>query len=223
MVRNSWTRWLQFFRARLWHFSRLKRRPQCRRLASNLAFPIDVLESRVLLAAAVADSFSIQRPALSEQFPVLANDTGDHPTIISVTQPGHGTTEIRPVVTNSVWEDWLYYAGENPGVTFSWWYQYENGNDPSQLNWKVLYTPTAGFNSGSDSFSYTISDAAGQSTASVAVTVLPPPNQPATVSLLNPVLTLSENASTATAIKVATIVITDDGQGTNTLALSGAG
>ena len=47
-------------------------------------------------------------------------------------------------------------------------------------------------------------------------------NQPATVSLTPTLTTIDEDTSTASAIKVADIVISDDGEGTNTLSLSGA-
>ena len=46
-------------------------------------------------------------------------------------------------------------------------------------------------------------------------------NEPPTVSLSNTVTTLAEDASTATRIKVADIVVTDDAPGTNDLALGG--
>ena len=47
-------------------------------------------------------------------------------------------------------------------------------------------------------------------------------NEPPAVSLANKATTLRENASTASRIRVADIVVTDDGQGTNGLALSGS-
>jgi hypothetical protein len=53
-------------------------------------------------------------------------------------------------------------------------------------------------------------------------TGIPPVNNPPTVVLTNTVASLPENTDTSVAIKVADIVISDDGQGTNTLSLSGA-
>ena len=50
----------------------------------------------------------------------------------------------------------------------------------------------------------------------------PEGNQPPTVALTNTVGTLPEATNTGTAVRVAGIVVTDDGQGTNTLSLSGA-
>lgn len=52
------------------------------------------------------------------------------------------------------------------------------------------------------------------------VTVAAPTNNPPTVSLTN-AISLPENTDTTSSVKVADIVITDDGQGTNTLGLSG--
>ncbi len=45
---------------------------------------------------------------------------------------------------------------------------------------------------------------------------------PTALSLENPILTIVENASTVSRVKVANVAITDDGLGVNTLALSGA-
>jgi len=50
----------------------------------------------------------------------------------------------------------------------------------------------------------------------------PPANTAPTVALQNTTTTLAENANTTARTKVADIVITDDGQGTNTLSLAGA-
>jgi phospholipid/cholesterol/gamma-HCH transport system permease protein len=47
-------------------------------------------------------------------------------------------------------------------------------------------------------------------------------NQPPTVALINATTTLPEDADTSAAIKVADIVVTDDGRGENKLSLSGA-
>ncbi|MGC4013736.1 MAG: lamin tail domain-containing protein [Luteolibacter sp.] len=49
------------------------------------------------------------------------------------------------------------------------------------------------------------------------------PNQaPTAVAITNPLSSIAENSSTSTAFKVGDIVVTDDGQGTNTLSLAGA-
>ena len=47
-------------------------------------------------------------------------------------------------------------------------------------------------------------------------------NEPPTVSLTNTVTTLAEDTDTATRVKVADVVVTDDALGTNVLSLSGA-
>ncbi|MDB9527400.1 PQQ-dependent sugar dehydrogenase [Oscillatoria sp. CS-180] len=58
--------------------------------------------------------------------------------------------------------------------------------------------------------------------AALAITVVPPAtNQPPTIALANTLTSLSENADLTSALKVADIVITDDGLGTNTLSLTG--
>ncbi len=50
----------------------------------------------------------------------------------------------------------------------------------------------------------------------------PPPNQPPTaVNFVNPTTSIAENSDTTNRIKVADITITDDGQGTNNLSVSG--
>ena len=59
-------------------------------------------------------------------------------------------------------------------------------------------------------------------TTAYALTVTNTNDAPTAVMLTNAVTSLSENASTASAIKIADIVITDDGLGVNTLALTGA-
>ncbi|UFZ02671.1 S8 family serine peptidase [Bradyrhizobium ontarionense] len=52
---------------------------------------------------------------------------------------------------------------------------------------------------------------------------LPPPNQPPTeLSLANAVTEIAENSATDERIKIADIVVTDDGHGTNTLGLAGS-
>jgi len=73
-----------------------------------------------------------------------------------------------------------------------------------------------------DSFTYRVSDVQGAfSTGTVNISVTPV-NDPPTVSLANPVLQLPEDQSTASSVKVADIVITDDGIGSNNLTLAGA-
>ena len=59
----------------------------------------------------------------------------------------------------------------------------------------------------------------GTAALSIAVTDV---NEPPTVSLTNTVTTLAEDTDTATRMKVADIVVTDDALGTNVLSLSGA-
>ncbi len=66
-------------------------------------------------------------------------------------------------------------------------------------------------------------DVGSPDTATVTIADNDIANQPPTaVVLSNTVTTLREDASTASAVRVADIAITDDGQGTNTLSLSGA-
>ncbi|MFN9717702.1 MAG: Ig-like domain-containing protein, partial [Planctomycetota bacterium] len=85
----------------------------------------------------------------------------------------------------------------------------------------IAYRPDAGY-SGTDSFSYTISDPSGATgTATVFVDVIA--NAPPTIQLKNPVTVVTESADTSAGIIVATIQVTDDGLGTNSLSLSGPG
>jgi uncharacterized repeat protein (TIGR02543 family) len=66
-------------------------------------------------------------------------------------------------------------------------------------------------------------DVGSPDTATVTITDNDIANQPPTaVVLSNTVPTLLENTSTASAVRVADISVTDDGQGTNTLSLTGA-
>jgi T1SS-143 domain-containing protein len=60
------------------------------------------------------------------------------------------------------------------------------------------------------------------STGTIAVTVNPVNDAPTAVSFDNATTSLAEGTSTASHIKVADITVTDDGQGTNDLTLSGA-
>ena len=57
--------------------------------------------------------------------------------------------------------------------------------------------------------------------ASLAITVTDV-NDPPTVSLINVLASLAENADTGSPVTIAQIVVNDDGQGTNSLSLSGA-
>ena len=73
-----------------------------------------------------------------------------------------------------------------------------------------------------DSFTYEVSDALGNTdTATVTITITPVNDAP-TVSLSSVVTNLNEDSDTSSAIVVATITITDDALGTETLTLSGA-
>jgi hypothetical protein len=83
-----------------------------------------------------------------------------------------------------------------------------------------LYTPAAGF-SGSDSITYVVTDGfGGTANASLAITVTEPALRE--LFLVNTIPSLAENSSTASRIKVADIVITDDAPGSNVITLAGA-
>ncbi len=83
------------------------------------------------------------------------------------------------------------------------------------------YTPLPGW-SGVDTFTYTAADGdGGTDTATVTITVNNV-NDPPTVALANTTTALPEDTDTSTRVKVADIVITDDGTGTNGLSLAGA-
>jgi hypothetical protein len=58
--------------------------------------------------------------------------------------------------------------------------------------------------------------------ATLTITNIPPSLAPTNLTLQNQVTSLAENTSTTSRIKVADITVTDDGQGTNTLYLTGA-
>ncbi len=78
---------------------------------------------------------------------LLANDSdadGDALTLAGVTQPAHGTAAID-----------------------------DNGTPDDAADDRIVYTPAAGF-TGSDSFTYTVSDGTATDSATVAVTVDPP-------------------------------------------------
>ncbi|MBD2341047.1 tandem-95 repeat protein [Calothrix sp. FACHB-156] len=127
---------------------------------------------------------------------VLANDTDPDSNPLSIsgfTTPAHGTVAIN-----------------------------DNGTPTNTSDDKLVYTPSTGY-SGTDSFSYTISDGqGGTSTATVGLTINAVNKAPTAVNLLTPTTTLAEtNTPTPAAIKLADITITDDGLGSNTLSLSG--
>jgi len=84
----------------------------------------------------------------------------------------------------------------------------------------VTYTPDPDF-SGTDSFTYTASDGLAGDTATVTVSV-DTVNTPPAVALEVVLGSLAENTDTSTAIKVADILVGDDGTGVNNLALTGA-
>ncbi len=87
-------------------------------------------------------------------------------------------------------------------------------NDPSiNFGWAILPTGTDSVVFGSSEFSAAPKLTVVFTTASG--------NVPPTVDLANQVTTLAENIDTSTRIKVADIVVTDDGIGTNTLGLGG--
>ncbi|MHC4436550.1 MAG: cadherin-like domain-containing protein, partial [Planctomycetota bacterium] len=75
----------------------------------------------------------------------------------------------------------------------------------------------------SDSFQFTVSDGSGGSIGNTTFNItIANINEPPTVSLINTITALPENIDTTNPIKVADIVITDEGLGTNVLSLSGA-
>jgi hypothetical protein len=93
----------------------------------------------------------------------------------------------------------------------------------TDINSNLLTYDHDGSETASDSFQFTISDGSGGSigntTFNITITNI---NEPPTVELINTITALPENTDTTNRIKVADIVITDDGLGTNILSLSGA-
>lgn len=86
------------------------------------------------------------------------------------------------------------------------------------------FTPSVG-GQPVETFTYRVNDGTADSNiATVTITMedSPPANQPPTVSLTNTVTSLDEYTTTTPAIRVADIVVSDDGLGTNTLSLTGA-
>ena len=82
------------------------------------------------------------------------------------------------------------------------------------------YTPTIGF-VGADSFTYRAHDGTSASSATT-VTINVSANAAPTVVLVNKTTSLDEDIDTTSSMKVADIVVSDDGIGTNTLSLLGA-
>ncbi|MEJ0060772.1 MAG: cadherin domain-containing protein [Terricaulis sp.] len=76
---------------------------------------------------------------------------------------------------------------------------------------------------GADSFAIRVSDASGKSSIQTVELTIIGGNDPATaLTFANTVTAIAENTSTATQIKVADLVIDDDGLGVNDLVLAGA-
>ncbi len=88
-------------------------------------------------------------------------------------------------------------------------------------NGTLTYLPDRGFD-GTATINYTVSDGnGGTDTATVTVDVTST-NQPPSVSLVPVVATLAEDADTTQPIRIADIVVVDDGVGAADLSLSGA-
>ncbi|AMV30541.1 Cadherin domain protein [Pirellula sp. SH-Sr6A] len=89
----------------------------------------------------------------------------------------------------------------------------------------VTFTPNADF-FGTATFKYVATDSKpidGSSAPALVSIVIPNANDaPSTVSLDNVVASLPENSDTSSRVKIADIVVTDDGLGTNELSLEGA-
>ena len=146
--------WLAGLRNHLWPLRQRSKITGHRRPRSPRVAQIEVLESRRVLSSvsAVSDNYQTQQDQMMMASPVvmdvLANDdsTGGALSIVSVQPPSHGSVTIQ----------------QSSGAM--------GYSAPDQL----LYTPAFGF-SGTDTFTYTASDAAGdQSTALITVTILPP-------------------------------------------------
>ncbi|WP_422003463.1 beta strand repeat-containing protein [Roseovarius mucosus] len=96
-----------------------------------------------------------------------------------------------------------------------------NGSVTVSANGGYTYTPDADFN-GTDAFTVSVTDGnGGTDTVVVSVTVNAVNDAPV-VTLANVTTDVDEDADTTSRIKVADIVVSDDEQGINTLALVGA-
>ena len=82
------------------------------------------------------------------------------------------------------------------------------------------YQPAANY-SGPDSFTYKVFDGHEYSNVASVVITVQPVNDPPTLTLTNQTITLAENASTTSRVKVADIVVNDDALGENELTLAG--
>ena len=96
-----------------------------------------------------------------------------------------------------------------------------NGSVTVASNGGYTYTPGANFN-GVDAFRVSVSDGKGGTDTVVVNVTVNAVNDAPTVALANVTTNVAENADTTSRIKVADIVVSDDAQGTNTLALVGA-
>ena len=68
----------------------------------------------------------------------------------------------------------------------------------------------------------TANDGDGGSVNQIILVTVANVNEAPSLTVVQPVLSLAENASTLTATAIASLTITDDGTGTNTLSLAGA-
>ncbi|RDJ14911.1 VCBS domain-containing protein, partial [Rhizobium grahamii] len=97
-----------------------------------------------------------------------------------------------------------------------------HGGTVTLNNGVITYNPAANYN-GKDTFTYTVSDGhGGNATATVTVNVTPVNDAPTAVTLTGAVSSIDENTVIGTGIKVATLGVVDDEQGTNSYSLSGA-
>ena len=128
------------------------------------------------------------------------------------------TTEDTPltgvVTATDVDGDSLSFALASGGAP-------SNGSVTVASNGGYTYTPGANFN-GVDAFTVSVSDGKGGTDTVVVNVTVTAVNDAPTVALANVTTNVAENADTTSRIKVADIVVSDDAQGTNTLALVGA-
>ncbi|MCB1041164.1 MAG: tandem-95 repeat protein, partial [Acidimicrobiales bacterium] len=126
-------------------------------------------------APVVTDDTYAVLPGESVSLNLLANDSDPEGTplqLISIGAPTGGTITPQPDVSQGIWDDWTsngqYYGYSSFEDYYNSYYNYE-GNQP--LQYRYVYTPTAGF-SGTDTFTYVVADAVGlQSTGTVTITV----------------------------------------------------